>query len=190
MKGYGTVFGAICALFFLTTCAAADSEDADLGETPVLSEVEVTVAIPIDINLEAIPDVDVSQHSVPLEEIYFDTFRPTNRAVPLSEADETLIRSLRDAIPPIYEPLFETAVLVIIQSDAGVAYRAMGDGRSLSFTVQNNQIIDNETGSVWDFAGRAVSGELLGTQLDPLPTRTALWFALIAAFPDLVLHQP
>lgn len=410
MKSYRTIFGAICTLFFLTACAAG-GEDADLGEPPVLSEVEGGVAIPtpipIKIDLDAIPDVDMSQHSVPLEEIYFDTFRPTNRAVPLSEADETLIHSLRDAIPPIYEPLFETAasastwldnndivlgyvdgdevyaypvkilnfheivshtvngrpiiatycplcfsgvvydrtvngdvllfgntsalyesdmvmldhqtgsywvqvsgkavvgsltdaqlealpsqmgsweqwlaqypetkvlsrdtgfsrnydrdpfasypeqlnrtgqfafpvseavqdarlapgtlilgvqignethaypvenrsltvlnetvgetapspsrgqaVLIIIQADAGVAYSSIVNGRSLTFTVQNNQIIDNETESVWDFAGRAVSGELSGAQLDPLPTRTALWFSLIAAFPDLVLHQP
>lgn len=62
-----------------------------------------------DIDIEAIPPVDKSQHSVPLEEIYFDTFQPRDRIVPLSSADEELILSLRDAIPPIYEPRFEEA---------------------------------------------------------------------------------
>lgn len=60
-------------------------------------------------NVDNIPPVDTSKHNVPLDEVYFDTFRPVDRVVPLSEADETLIVSLRDAIPPIYEPRFEEA---------------------------------------------------------------------------------
>jgi hypothetical protein len=58
------------------------------------------------IDLGSVPDIDTAQHGVPLEEIIFDTFRPCNRAVPLTEVQPALIRSLRDAIPPLYEPLF------------------------------------------------------------------------------------
>ncbi len=53
--------------------------------------------------------MDVSQHSVPLDQIYFDTFQPTNRAVALSEAPAELIVQLRDAIPPIHQPKYESA---------------------------------------------------------------------------------
>ena len=389
-----SIFG-LLGLLFLAACNVAGAEEV----TEEVAIEETAVSNPIPINLEAIPDVDLSQYSVPLEEIYFDTFRANNRVVPLTEADETLIRSLRDAIPPIYQPVFETAddaaawldnrdivlgyvdegeayaypvnilnfhelvsqtvngrpiivtycplcrsgvvydrtlngevllfgntsalyesdmvmldhqtgsywvqisgkavvgrltgaqlealpsqmntweqwqaqypetkvlsretgfsrnysrdpfrgyaeqlnrtgqfpfpvseagrdarlapgtlllavqigaethvypvenrnltvlnevigetaVIIFIQSDAGVAYRPAADGRSLTFTLQNNQIVDNETGSAWNFAGQAVAGELTGAQLEPLPTRTALWFSLIAAYPDLILHLP
>ncbi len=400
-KLFRSLLGMSCLFLLSCTAVNQDVNEQDVAETPVLSEVEMaeSPATSQPINLEAIPNVDINIHDVPLEEIYFDTFRGANRAVPLTEADEALIRSLRDAIPPIYEPLFETAasasawldaqdvvlgyaageeafaypvkilnfhemvshrvngrpimatycplcfsgvvydrtvnddvllfgntsalyesdmvmldhktgsywmqvsgkavvgtltgtqlealpsqmsswqqwqalypetkvlsretgfsrnynrnpflgypeqlnatgqfafpvskagqdarlapgtlllgvqmgdethvypveaqdltvlnemlgetaVTIIIQSDAGAAFRSEVDGRSLTFAVQNGQIIDNETGSTWNFAGRAVAGELAGTQLLPLPTRTALWFALIAAFPDLILHEP
>ena len=44
---------------------------------------------------------DVSLHSVPLEDIIFDTFGGSPRFVPLSRASEELIRDLRDAIAPV-----------------------------------------------------------------------------------------
>ena len=375
---------------FLVACNGVDG-----GETAV-SQPQPPPTI---INIDTVPNVDSSLHSVPLEEIYFDTFRSVNRSVPLTEADEALIHSLRDAIPPIYEPVFETAVTadkwlsdsdlilgyaagaeafaypikilnfheivshqvngrpimatycplcrsgvvydrtvngevllfgntsalfesdmvmldhqtgsywvqvsghavvgtltgaeleplpsqmsswaqwqaiypntqvlsrdtgysrnydrdpfsgyaaqlnrtgqfafpvseagqdarlepgaavlgiqlhgethaypldnqestvinteiggsavtVFIQSGSGVAYGAVVDGRSLTFSLQDGAIIDNETNSRWNLAGEAIAGELSGNQLTPLPTRTSLWFALIAAFPDLILHQP
>jgi hypothetical protein len=46
---------------------------------------------------------------VPLEEIYFDTFQPQNRAVPFSRADDEMITRLQDAIPPIHHPVYESA---------------------------------------------------------------------------------
>jgi hypothetical protein len=58
---------------------------------------------------DSVPPVDKTMHIVPLEEIYFDTFQPVNRAVPLSEAPDELIERLRDAIPPIHNPVYETA---------------------------------------------------------------------------------
>lgn len=56
-----------------------------------------------------IPTVDTSQHSVPLDQIFFDTFNPTNRAVPLDEATPELIARLIDAIPPLHAPKYEPA---------------------------------------------------------------------------------
>ena len=90
----------------------------------------------------------------------------------------------------IHGEIGDTAVTIFIQSGAGAAYLPVIDGRSLTFTLQDNQIVDNETGSTWNLAGQAIAGELMDAQLEPLPTRTSLWFALIASFPDLVLHQP
>ena len=60
------------------------------------------IVLPVDV-----PALDTSKHSVPLEEVYFDTFQAANRAVPLTEANAELIENLRDAIPPIHEPIYE-----------------------------------------------------------------------------------
>lgn len=46
--------------------------------------------------------VDLSRHSVPLEDIHLDTF--DGGSVPLSEADPALIERLHDAIPPLDDP--------------------------------------------------------------------------------------
>lgn len=59
---------------------------------------------------EVIPTVTIEQHSVPLDQIYFDTFQPVNRAVPLTEASPGLIERLRDAIPPLHSPRYEPGV--------------------------------------------------------------------------------
>lgn len=123
------MFGLLAIL--LTACVGAvatDSEQPDSTPGPGRTEVETSIAAatptmagaeetilstPIpeikaieQIDLVAVPEIDTTQHSVPLEEIIFDTFQPVNRAVPLTEAQPALIRSLRDAIPPLYEPRF------------------------------------------------------------------------------------
>ena len=86
----------------LATLVAACSSVAAPTAAPTAS--------PVTVDLATIPDVDTTLHSVPLEEIYFDTFNPgRNRIVPLTEATPDLIARLRDAIPPIYNPTFESA---------------------------------------------------------------------------------
>ncbi len=50
---------------------------------------------------------DISRHSVPLEEIHFDTF--DGGSVPLSEISESKLLSLRDAIPPLDSPKYDDA---------------------------------------------------------------------------------
>ena len=43
---------------------------------------------------------------------------------------------------------------------------------------------DVETGSVWNLVGEAVSGELSGAQLEPLPAYSAYWFAWFSFWPN------
>ncbi len=58
-------------------------------------------------DLDAVPPVDATAHTVRLEEIVFDTF--DGAFVSLSRADPSTIRRLRDAIRPIYNPEYERA---------------------------------------------------------------------------------
>ncbi|MFQ5932803.1 MAG: DUF3179 domain-containing protein, partial [Nitrospiraceae bacterium] len=66
-------------------------------------------SIPAPSRPPLIPTLDTTLHSVPLDQIYFDTFNPANRAVPLDQATPELIERLIDAIPPIHAPKYEAA---------------------------------------------------------------------------------
>lgn len=81
--------------------------------------------------------------------------------------------------------------VIIIGDPAGesaAAFIARHDGQELRFEVRNGGLVDVQTGSAWDRAGRAVDGPLEGVSLDGAPSRTTFWFAYIAAFPDSLLH--
>ena len=64
-------------------------------------------------------------------------------------------------------------------------FRARADGRALTFEVVGGRRRDKETGSIWNFNGRAVSGALEGARLEPHPEAYhAFWFAWAAFQPD------
>ncbi|MCI0901356.1 MAG: DUF3179 domain-containing protein, partial [Chloroflexi bacterium] len=64
-------------------------------------------------------------------------------------------------------------------------------GRTLTFDYQEDErFTDRETGSTWDFAGRAGDGPLAGSRLERVSTRRSLWFAVAIAFPDIDIHSP
>lgn len=52
--------------------------------------------------------VDTSKHSVPLEDVHFDTFN--GGSIPLSSITAAEIERLRDAIPPLTSPKYDDAV--------------------------------------------------------------------------------
>ncbi len=54
------------------------------------------------------------------------------------------------------------------------------DGQSLSFTVEGDEIVDEETGSTWEVTGRAVDGPLEGNRLSPVTTSQHFWFSWTA----------
>jgi hypothetical protein len=51
------------------------------------------------------------------------------------------------------------------------------------------RIVDEETGSVWDIAGRAVEGELKGWTLNWLDGTQVKWFAWSAEFPETSIYR-
>ena len=65
------------------------------------------------------------------------------------------------------------------------------DGQTLTFTYAGDgRFNDEQTGSVWTVTGRAVEGELRGTQLDRLNHGDYFAFAWFAFRPDTALYQP
>ena len=79
--------------------------------------------------------------------------------------------------------------LILNQIDATPIFIALGDdnksvrafernvdGRTLEFFVKDNQFVDAETGSTWDFSGKAISGTLIGKQLNKIAVLKDYWF--------------
>ena len=58
------------------------------------------------------------------------------------------------------------------------------DGRELKFRKRGEKIVDRETGSEWSIFGKAVAGELEGTQLEPINHGVFYAFAWLSFYPD------
>ena len=84
---------------------------------------------------------------------------------------------------------------VVVFTEAGglsvAAFSRTLDGQTLSFDFQGDgRFTDRETGSTWDFAGRAEDGPLAGSRLDRVSTRRSFWFAVAISFPGVELYTP
>jgi hypothetical protein len=87
----------------------------------------------------------------------------------------------------ILDELGGSPLFLIVGEDqkSARAFERKMDGRTLEFFVvtedanrpaETRKLIDAETGSVWDFQGKAVSGALTGKQLKPIPVLKDYWF--------------
>ena len=63
--------------------------------------------------------------------------------------------------------------------------------QTLTFDYRDDGVfVDRETGSNWDFAGRAQDGPLMGSRLDRVSTRRSFWFAVAISFPGVEIYTP
>lgn len=83
-------------------------------------------------------------------------------------------------------------VVVFVAADGTTAgaFSPLVDETTLQFSADGDGYVDDVTASTWTSAGRAVSGELAGTRLRQIPSRTTFWFAYVAAFPDVEIFEP
>ncbi|MGH7452259.1 MAG: DUF3179 domain-containing (seleno)protein, partial [bacterium] len=71
-------------------------------------------------------------------------------------------------------------------------YDRKANGRVLSFKISSEnpfQMTDNETGSVWNIKGEALSGPLAGAKLSPIPAYNAFWFAWAVFWPSTQVFE-
>ena len=82
------------------------------------------------------------------------------------------------------------AASIDLSRDVGMAglFERTIDGRTLSFRVDGNAIVDEATGSTWNIFGTAIAGELAGKQLRPINAFPHFWFAWAAFYPDTELY--
>jgi len=73
------------------------------------------------------------------------------------------------------------------------AFERMVDGRKLEFFVKPNAasltLVDAETGSEWDFTGRATAGQSSGKQLQKVAILNDYWFDWMTYNPRTLVYQ-
>jgi hypothetical protein len=65
--------------------------------------------------------------------------------------------------------------------------RRLGD-RTLEFSTRGEQLVDAQTGSVWDVTGRAVDGPLAGRQLEYTPSAVHEFYIWASFHPETEIH--
>ena len=74
------------------------------------------------------------------------------------------------------------------------AFERMVDGRMLEFFAKSDAspllLVDAETGSEWDFTGKATNGPLAGKQLQKTAVLSDYWFDWKTYHPDTDVYQP
>jgi len=96
---------------------------------------------------------------------------------------------------PIIDELGRTPIMIVLGDDTK-SVRVFGrtvDDRKLEFFVKPSvsplRLVDAETGSEWDFSGKAVSGPLSGKQLTKIPVLNDYWFDWKAYNPTTTIYQ-
>ena len=64
------------------------------------------------------------------------------------------------------------------------------DGEALTFRVDGDGVVDDETGSTWNILGQATAGPLAGTQLEPVAHVDTFWFAWSTYQPETTVVAP
>ncbi|MEX2468077.1 MAG: DUF3179 domain-containing protein [Gemmatimonadota bacterium] len=70
--------------------------------------------------------------------------------------------------------------------EGAMAYRPFADGQALTFRVEADRIVDDQTGSIWNMSGIATGGPLSGTRLEGVSEAfVAFWFSWPLFFSDI-----
>lgn len=81
---------------------------------------------------------------------------------------------------PIIDSVGGKNIVILLAADKKSvrAFERQIEGNTLEFLMKpdSSEIIDAETGSIWDFSGKAVSGELAGKQLNKINVLKDYWF--------------
>ncbi len=72
---------------------------------------------------------------------------------------------------------------------AGASFFRDVDGQVLTFSFDGEKIVDDQTGSEWDVFGQAISGELAGSQLEPVVSVNHFWFSWAAFKPETRIYE-
>ena len=72
---------------------------------------------------------------------------------------------------------------------SGTVFNSSVEGRVFTFTLKDNLFIDNETGSLWNFVGECVAGNLKGKKLLPEVYGFDFAFAYLSFYPHAKIYS-
>ena len=93
---------------------------------------------------------------------------------------------------PVIDTLGGVPIVIVVNEKSVRAFQRAVDDRLLEFFSRPGasplRLIDAETGSEWDFAGKCASGPLVGSQLKKIATLSDYWFDWKAYHPDTMIY--
>ncbi|HEY6215708.1 MAG TPA: DUF3179 domain-containing (seleno)protein, partial [Pyrinomonadaceae bacterium] len=96
---------------------------------------------------------------------------------------------------PIMDTLGPVPIMLVLGEDhrSVRAFERTLDGRRLEFFQKTQQaelqLVDAETGSTWNFEGKAVAGPLAGRQLKKVFALEDFWFDWRIYHPDTTIYE-
>jgi hypothetical protein len=73
--------------------------------------------------------------------------------------------------------------------DPVVEYGAEKIVLQFDYNAENNKFIDKQTGSEWNFEGKAISGQMKGKQLTRIAFDEGFWFEWVAFHPKTEIYS-
>lgn len=116
-----------------------------------------------------------------------DRLEPSALVVGVTISGETRAYPVEALHQPVNDDVGNEPVVILPNEGGAAVFSPVVDGQLLEFDSGEDGFFDTTTGSLWTATGEATSGLLAGTSLERLPSRTTFWFALVGAFPDVVL---
>ena len=96
---------------------------------------------------------------------------------------------------PILDYIADTPVIIVVARDKKSvrAFERRIDGRELEFFAKSDsqslRLVDVQTGSDWDFTGKAVKGQYAGRKLKQIYSLNDYWFDWKAYNPDTEIYR-
>lgn len=116
----------------------------------------------------------------PAEVVIAVAVNDSERAYPPARIGDTAVNDRIGGEPVVVFSLADRQVATV--------FSPVIKDRLLEFEFADGSFRDSQTGSTWNLAGVATSGELEGTRLAPLPSRRAFWFSVSISNPDIVVY--
>jgi hypothetical protein len=82
----------------------------------------------------------------------------------------------------------QDVVLLSVIDETARAFNPIVNGKKLTFQYSEGNFIDNETRTLWNYDGLAISGPLQGKSLARYPVEIDFWFAWAAFYPDTEIY--
>lgn len=95
-----------------------------------------------------------------------------------------------EQIEVVNDSVGEQSLVVIWDSEINTvrAFVSEVEGEILTFTKGDDFFVDDQTGSLWNVDGEAVSGDYRGRQLQSITLENSFWFSWAAAYPETELY--